>query len=166
MNTPAHVLISLLLLLTSCRFQYWQQEQQETAIQLSGSGASVIQHIEGLTYQSDDEAGMSPRALKVVRLIASSEYFRNLSGSATAVTPLLGFESGPEMGTDAPSPVYRFRLYHDPSIQGAWSEILVYDPERAVLYVERPEDGRHQTLDVDQGLLSEVRLTSAGEDSY
>lgn len=160
MNTPAYILASLLLLSTSCSFQSGQQVQPETAIEFSASGASVIQHIDGLTYQSDDEAGMSPRALKVVRLIASSEYFRNLSGSATAVTPLLGFESGPEMGTDAPSPVYRFRLYRDPSKQADWSETIIYDPQGEVLYLERPEDGHQEPLDVDQRLLAGVRLTA------
>jgi hypothetical protein len=166
MNTPAYVLASLLLLSTSCRFPSGHLAGQESVSTFPEYGTSVVQQIGGLAYESDDEAGMSPRALKVVRLIASSEYFRSLPKVSPSVTPLLGFESGPEMGTDAPSPVYRFRLYHDPSIQGSWSEILVYDPESAVLYVERPEDGRHQPLDVDQGLLSEVRLTSAGEDTY
>jgi hypothetical protein len=161
MNSPAYFLASLLLLTTSCRFQSGFLAEQETEITFPASDPSVVQHIEGLDYQSDDEAGMSHQSLKVVRLIATSNFFRNLPKSAPSVTPLLGFESGPEMGTDDPSPVYRFRFYRDPSIQGAWWETLVYDPERAVLYLEYPEDGILEPLEVDQRMLADVRMTMA-----
>jgi hypothetical protein len=161
MNSPAYLLASLLLLTTSCRFQSGYLAEQETEIAFSASDPSFVQHIEGLDYQSDDEAGMSHQSLKVVRLIATSNFFRNLPKSASSVTPLLGFESGPEMGTDDPSPVYRFRFYRDPSIQGVWWETLVYDPERAVLYLEYPEDGILEPLEVDQRMLADVRMTMA-----
>ncbi len=134
------------------------------SIRLSSSDAAVVQ-IGGLPYQAYDEAGMTRRALTLARMIATTDYcqqqVRSAGRSAGASGLTLGFDSGPEMGTDAPSPVYRFRLYRECVDMDQTHDWFIFDPERELLYVEDLVDGRHKSLEIDPALLADFRADKA-----
>jgi hypothetical protein len=108
---------------------------------------------------------MTRRALTLARMIATTDYcqqqVRSAGRSAGASGLTLGFDSGPEMGTDAPSPVYRFRLYRECVDMDQTHDWFIFDPERELLYVEDLVDGRHKSLEIDPALLADFRADKA-----
>jgi hypothetical protein len=134
------------------------------AVQLTASDAAVLQ-IGGLQYQAYDEAGLTPRAITLARMIASTDYCRRqvrAAGRTAGTSGLtLGFDSGPEMGTDAPSPVYRFRLYRECIDMDQTHDWFFFDPATEVLFIEDLVDGNHRMLEVDPTLLADFRADRA-----
>lgn len=125
----------------------------------------AILDINGLPYQTYDEAGLKPRAIILARMIASTEYCRKqVMGeckSAAASGLNLGFDSGPEMGAGTPSPVYRYRLFRDCEDMTQTFDWFFFDPETESLYVEDLANGNHRKLEVDPALLADFRADRA-----
>lgn len=134
------------------------------AVQLTASDAALLQ-IGGLPYQAYDEAGLSHRALTLAHMIASTDYCRRqvkAAGPTAGASGLtLGFDSGPEMGTDAPSLVYRYRLYRESVDMDQTHDWFFFDPASEALYVEDLIDGNHRRLEIDPALLADFRADKA-----
>lgn len=134
------------------------------AVKLTASDAAVLQ-IGGLPYQAYDEAGLTPRAIILARMIAGTDYCRSqvrAAGHTAGASGLtLGFDSGPEMGTDAPSLVYRYRLYRECEDMDQTHDWFFFDPASEALYVEDLIDGNHRRLEVDPALLADYRADKA-----
>jgi len=158
------ILILLLAATQSACMRSAKPVSEAPSIQLSASNAAVVQ-IGGLPYQAYDEAGMTRRALTLARMIASTDYCRRqvrAAGRSAGTSGLtLGFDSGPEMGTDAPSPVYRFRLYRECVDMDQTHDWFFFDPEREALFVEDLVDGKHRQLEIDPALLADFRADKA-----
>jgi hypothetical protein len=137
---------------------------QAPAVQLTASDAAVLQ-LGGLQYQAYDEAGLTPRAITLARMIASTDYCRRqvrAAGRTAGTSGLtLGFDSGPEMGTDAPTLVYRFRLYRECIDMDQTHDWFFFDPASESLYVEDLVDGNHRRLEVAPALLADYRADRA-----
>jgi hypothetical protein len=158
----------LSVLLSACLFSGCQSSDRivtyAPAAQLTHTDATVLQ-IGGLQYQAYDEAGLAPRAITLARMIASTDYCRRqvrAAGRTAGTSGLtLGFDSGPEMGTDAPSPVYRFRLYRECIDMDQTHDWFFFDPATEVLFIEDLVDGNHRRLEVDPALLADFRADRA-----
>ena len=141
-----------------------QKPSYAPSVQLSASNAAVLQ-IGGLPYQAYDEAGLTSRAVTLARMIAGTDYCRRqvrAAGRTAGFAGLkLGFDSGPEMGTDAPSLVYRYRLYRECEDMDQTHDWFFFDPASEALYVEDLIDGNHRRLEVDPALLADFRADKA-----
>lgn len=132
-------------------------------IQSEFNGA--ILDINGLPYHTYDEAGLKPRAIILARMIASTDYCREMvmgeCKSAAASGLNIGFDSGPEMGAGTPSPVYRYRLFRDCEDMTQTFNWFFFDPETESLYLEDLANGNHKKLEVDPAFLADFRADRA-----
>ena len=156
--------VPLLFILLSACDSAPQKTSNASFVQLTASDAAVLQ-IGGLQYQAYDEAGLTPRAITLARMIAGTDYCRRqvrAAGRTAGTSGLtLGFDSGPEMGTDAPTLVYRFRLYRECIDMDQTHDWFFFDPASESLYVEDLVDGNHRRLEVDPALLADYRADRA-----
>lgn len=155
------VLPALFLFIFISGCQMSEQNLSSPHEQGISSSLDTVLDIGGLSYQVYDEAGLTPRAITIAHMIASTDYCRDqlmASGrSDRGYGLLLGFDSGPEMGTDAPSPVYRYRLYRECVDMDQTHDWFIFDPQQEVLYVEDLIDGNHRALQMDPVLLAAFR---------
>jgi hypothetical protein len=154
--------IAMFVALTGCI----RQDEPKTSIPVSAqpTNTSGLIFINGIPYQPSDEAGLTPRAILLARMIAATDYCREqvkATGCPPGTYPLnLGFDSGPEREAGSPYPFYRYRLFRDCEDMTQTFDWFTFDPVKEILYVEDLADGKHRMLKVDSSLLADFRACS------